>query len=111
MSYKSEIESIENDVLTVAVQGWDNGYVLWQKGLTEEVGSKDGIYFEYDDQINGGYNNVKECTVTSDGIHVVLANDQLAHFYFNKGFNKFTELKTGLEKIYHGNLHVLEFSI
>lgn len=111
MNYEHEIESIENDVLTVAVQGWDDGYVLWQKGLAKEVGSDDGIYFEYDDQINGGYNNVKECTVTSDGIHFVLTNNELAHFYFIKGFDKFAELKAGLEKIYLGNEHVLEFSI
>lgn len=111
MSYEHEIENIEDDVLTVAVQGWDDGYVLWQRGLTKDVGSEDGVYFEYDDQINGGYNNVKECTVTSDGIHIVLVNDELAHFYFNKGFDKFAELKAGLEKVYQGNEHVLEFSI
>lgn len=111
MSYEHEIESIEDDVLTVAVQGWDNGYVLWQRGLSIEVDSDDGVCFEYDDQINGDYNNVKECTVTSDGIHVVLANSELVHFYFNKGFDKFYELKAGLEKIYQGNEHVLAFSI
>jgi len=111
MIYDYEIENIENDVLTVAVQGWGGGYVMWQRGLTEEVGSEDGIYFEYDDQKNGGYNNVQECTVTSDGIHIVLTNGQLAHFYFSKGFNKYSELKTGLNNIYQGNKHVLEFSI
>ncbi len=111
MSYEHEIESIEDDVLTVAVQGWDNGYVLWQRGLSKEVGSGDGVYFEYDDQINGGYSNVKECTVASDGIRVVLTNNELAHFYFDEGFDKFAELKVGLEKIYQGNEHVLKFSI
>jgi len=111
MSYEYEIETIEGDVLSVAVQGWDNSYILWQKGLTEDVGSEDGVYFECDDQKNSGYNNVKECTVTNDGIHIVLANDTLAHFYFIKGFNKFSELKSGLENIYQGNELVLEFSI
>ncbi|MCX2778970.1 hypothetical protein [Microbulbifer thermotolerans] len=111
MSYEHGIENLEDDVLTVAVQRWDNGYMLWQRGLTKEAGSDDGVYFEYDDQTNGGYNNVKECTVTTDGIHVVLANNELAHFYFNKGFDKFAELKSGLEKIYQGNEHVLEFCI
>lgn len=37
---------------------------------------------------------MQECTVTSDGIHIVLTNGQLAHFYFIKGFNKFSELKS-----------------
>ena len=111
MSYEHEIENIENDVLTVAVQGWDDGYVLWQRGLTKESGSEDGVYFEYDDQINGGYNNIKELTVTSDGIHIVLVNNELAHFYFLKGFDKYSELKAGLQKIFQGNERVLEFSI
>lgn len=111
MSYEHENENIEDAVLTVSVQGWDDGYVLWQKGLTKDVGLEDGVYFEYDDQIIGGYNNVKECTVTSDGIHIVLANDELAHFYFDTGFDKFAELKAGLEKVYQGNEHVLEFSV
>ena len=111
MSYEHEIERIDNDVLTVAVQGWDEGYVLWQRALTKEVGSENGIYFECDDQLNGGYNTVKECTVTSDGIHIVLTNDELVHFYFTNGFDKFAELKSGLEKIYQGQDHVLEFNI
>ncbi len=111
MSYEHEIENLENDVLTVAVQGWDDGYVLWQVGLTEEAGSKDGVYFEFDDQSNGGYNNVKECSVDTDGIHIVLSNDELAHFYFAKGFDKFSELKLGLQKIYKGKEYVVEFNI
>jgi hypothetical protein len=111
MSYEYEIESIEDGILTVAVQGSDDGYVLWQMGLTEEIASDDSIYFEYDDQINGGYDKVKECTIDSDGIHIVLANDDLVHFYFTKGFDMFAELKAGLLKIYQGKEHVLEFGI
>ena len=111
MSYEEPIEILENDVLAVGVTGLDGSYVMWQKGLTEAVGSEDGIYFEIDDQSNGGYNIVKECTVTNDGIHLVLVSGKLEHFYFPPDFNKVTELQESLEKIYQGSEHVLEFSI
>ncbi|ABC31082.1 hypothetical protein HCH_04377 [Hahella chejuensis KCTC 2396] len=111
MSYQHKIVSVENDVLIVAVEGWGDGYILWQRGLTEEAGSEHGIYFECDDQFNGGFNCVEECLVTSDGIHVSLANGKLAHFYFIKGFDKFVELKSGLMQIYEGHEDVLEFTL
>lgn len=111
MSNEYEIEYIKDDVLTVAVKGWMGGYVLWRRGLSVEAGSESGIYFEYDSQKNGGYNNVHECTVTCDGIHIVLANGNLAHFYFVKGFNRFAELKSGLKTIYHGKESIVEFCI
>jgi hypothetical protein len=109
MSYEHKIESIEDDILTVVVQGYDNNYLLWQRGLTTEAGSNNGIYFEDNEQIHNGYNQVKECTITPDGIHIVLFKNQLIHFYFAKGFNQFTELQTSLEKIYQGNEDVLAF--
>jgi hypothetical protein len=111
MSYDHPIEIIENDVLVVSVVGSDGCYFMWQKGLTEEVGSEDGIYFEFDDQINGRHNQVKECKVTSDGIHVVLTNGKSEHFYFPPKFNKFQELQAGLNKIYAEQGGIIEFSI
>ncbi len=111
MSYHHPIEIIENDVLVVSVLGVDGSYFIWQKGLTEDVGSDDGIYFEFDDQINGNYNQIKECTVTNDGIHVVLANGNLEHFYFPPDFDKLQELQAGLKKIYAEQSGIVEFSI
>ncbi len=111
MSYDHPIENVENDVLVVSVVGCDGSYFMWQKGLTEEVGSDDGIYFEFDDQINGRHNQVKECTVTNDGIHVVLANGNLKHLYFPLYFDKFQELQAGLKKIYAELGDIVEFSI
>lgn len=108
MSYEDKIELLEDEVLTVCV-GTEDGYFMWQKGLTEEVGSKDGIYFEFDDQINGGFNIVKECTIDFDGMHVVLENGKLEHFHFPKDFDKYSELKSGLLKIYEEDIKVLEF--
>ncbi|MCW8875696.1 MAG: hypothetical protein OQK51_01450 [Kangiellaceae bacterium] len=111
MSYDHLIEIVENDVLLVSVLGADDSYFMWQKGLTKEVGSDDGIYFEFDDQINGGHNLVTECTVTNDGIHVVLSNGKLENFYFPPDFDKYKELKDGLNNIYAEQRGILEFSI
>jgi hypothetical protein len=102
-------EQIENDVLVVAVVDAKDSYFMWQRGLTEDVGSEDGIYFEFDDQINGGHEIMKECTIDLDGMHVVLASGKMEHFYFPPKFDKYIELKKGLLKIYEGNEHVLEF--
>ncbi len=107
MSYNKSIELIENDVLIVSIMDSRGSYFMWQRGLTKEV----GVYFEFNDQINGDYDIVKECKVTNDGIHVVLANGNLKHFYFPSDFNKFNELKTGLSKIYVAESHVLQFCI
>lgn len=111
MSYDHPIELIENDVLVVSVVDSDGNYFMWQKGVTEEVGSEDGIYFEFNDQINGSHDQVTECTVTNDGIHVVLANGKLEHFYFPPKFDKFKELRAGLNKIYAEHGGIIEFSI
>jgi len=64
MSYDYPVEIIENDVLVVSVQSLDGSYFMWQKGLTEDTGSNEGIYFEIDDQINGGHDTVEECTMS-----------------------------------------------
>ncbi|MCS6125502.1 hypothetical protein [Shewanella baltica] len=111
MSYDHPIEIVENDVLIVSVLGEDGNYFMWQKGLTEDVGSEDGIYFEFNDPINGGHDLVNECTVTNDGIHVVLANGKLAHLYFPPNFDKYKELQAGLNNLYAEQGEILEFSI
>lgn len=104
MRFDQPIEIVEDDVLIVSVLDLDGSYFMWQRGLTEEVGSEDGVYFEFDDQINGGHNIVTECTVTNDGIHVVLAKGKLEHFYFPLSFDRHKELQTGLNKIYADQL-------
>jgi hypothetical protein len=111
MSYDDPIEIVENDVLVVSLLGADGSYFMWQKGLTEEVGSNDGIYFEFNDQTNGRHNQVKECTVMNDGIHVVLSNGNLEHFYFPPNFDRLQELQAGLNKIYAEQDGIVEFSI
>ena len=111
MSYDHPIEIVENDVLVVSVLAADGSYFMWQKGLTEEVGSDDGIYFEFNDQINGGHNQVSECRVTNDGIHVVLASGKLEYLNIPPSFDKYKELQASLNKIYAEHGGILEFSI
>jgi len=111
MSYDHPIEIVENDVLVVSVVDSDGNYFMWQKGLTEEVGSEDGIYFEFNDQINGRHNQATKCTVTNSGIQVLLTNGKLEQFYFPPNFNKLQELQVGLNKIYAGHGGIVEFSI
>ncbi|MBX9899300.1 MAG: hypothetical protein K2Y28_00825 [Burkholderiaceae bacterium] len=111
MSHVDPIEIVENDVLVVVVQGEDGGYFMWQKGLTKEVGSDDGIYFEFNDQIKGSFNQVKECTITNDGIQVKLSNGNSEHFYFPPNFDKLDELKVGLNKIYAEQGGIVAFNI
>lgn len=111
MSHIDPIEIVENDVLVVVVQGADGSYFMWQKGLTKEVGSDDGIYFEFNDQIKGSFNQVKKCTVTNDGIHVILSNGNSEHFYFPSNFDKLEELQLGLNKIYADQGGIIEFNI
>jgi|GEM_PF-1419828 len=103
--------NIENDVLTVGIQASDGRYILWQKGLTTEVGSGDGIYFEYDDQVNGAYDNINECTINKAGIHLVLQNQRKFCFQFDEGFEEFLKLKDGLDEIYRGIETIRNISI
>ncbi len=111
MTYDHPIEVTENDVLVVSVIDSEGNYFMWQKGLTAEVGSEDGIYFGLSDQINGRHNQVKECTVSNDCIRVVLTSGNLVKFNFPPNFNKLQELQIGLKKIYAGQGGIIEFSI
>ena len=105
------VKIIEDDVLIVGVEGLNGGYLMWQRGLTEATGMNDGIYFEMNDQIHGGYNLVKECTVNSESVNFSLINGESVEFSFPPGFTAQLELKQGLQEIYQGAEHVLRFSI
>lgn len=111
MSYEEPIEHLENDVLTVSVFKADSNYVLWQKGLAPEAGSEDGVYFEYNDQINGGYNSISACSISAEGIEVSLSNGKGTYLRFPTGFDKLSELKAGLTKIYRDTECPVEFCI
>jgi hypothetical protein len=86
----------------------DSGeYVLWQV----ESEDQSRVYFEYDDQSNGGYDNVTQVVVMRDGIHVVLTLGKMVHYYFsmskelNASYENFVQ---GLKEVYRTTPAILE---
>ena len=95
---------IENGVLYVAASNSDSEYMIWQNEL--ESGD---VHFEYNNQINGDYNNIVKSTVMKDGIHIVLKNGETAHFYFiGLDDEQYKILLTGLKNIHKNNMEILE---
>jgi len=89
--------SIEDGLTIIGASNNEAEYCLWQI----EKGDENNIYFEFDDQVNGGYNPIKECTIMRDGMHFVLSTDKLHHFYFNSlPLDKYRELVSALESNY-----------
>ena len=101
--------TIENDVMVVGIQGAGDHYMIWQIGLTPEAGSEEGVYFEYDDQINGGYNHLVECFVSSKGILVSESDGTRHELVFPEPLASISDLQAELSKIYVGAEHVLRF--
>ena len=102
---KNSLSYFEDDIHYIAL-GNEKDYLLWQKNITEFEGD---IYFEYEDQSKGGYNIVKEATIDRDGIHLVLRDESLVHYYFEKEFDEYSLLKEALEKMYVQHRDILEF--
>ena len=90
---------------TVGVLNPDADYLLWQVNEADPG----RVYFEYNDQSNGGYDVVREATLMRDGIHIVLDSGKLIHVYFSdvteKTYCCFVE---GLQGLYRGQPEVLE---
>ena len=105
------IKTVEDDVLIVGIEGLNGSYLMWQKGLSESTGINDGVYFEMNDQIHGGYNLVKKCAMDNEGVTLSLVGGESVKFPFPPGFDAQLELKQGLREIYQGVEHVLRFSI
>ena len=72
----------KDDVMLVGASDGCGEYILWQRPTGSLERSE--IHFEWNDQVNGGYHLVQECSVGRDGVHVVLLDDQLVHFYFSE---------------------------
>jgi hypothetical protein len=97
--------SIINDgIYLVGAQNSSDDYLLWQKSINE-----DRVHFECYDQSNSGYDIVLECTLDKDGIHIVLKNQQMVHFYFvNCPTDHWENLVKGLKTIYKTHPDILE---
>ena len=95
----------EGNVTTVGVSDESQEYLLWQI----QEGDEQNIYSEYNDQNNSGYNNIKECTLMLDGIHLVMSSGELVHFYFNNLHkSEYLKLVSALEIVYSSKPGVLE---
>lgn len=94
----------EDDILFVGVYNDPDEYMLWQSSPSEGE-----IHFEWDSQVNGSYDNIQECSIDKDGIHVVLKNKKMVHFYFvdcsTKQWHLFVK---GLKKTYTNLPDVLD---
>jgi hypothetical protein len=81
------------------------GYVVWR--FDDREPSK--IYFEYDGQTNGAFNNIEELTVMHDGIHIILKSSNMLHFYFNlEGPSEYEHFVSGLQIIYKDSPNILD---
>ncbi|MDR7016524.1 hypothetical protein [Acinetobacter sp. 3657] len=99
-------ESVENRVLTVSMFLSDSEYLLWRKELDGKECSK--VYFEFNNQSNGGYNHIAEISLMRDGIHLVKSDYTLEHFYFDISFKDYNKLVRALIQIYSHNPEVID---
>ena len=97
--------NVEDGIHVVGVQNDpEKDYLLWQRAKAEK-----SIHFEWNGQANSGYDIVKECSLDRDGIHIVLSNNKLVHFYFQKCSKEDWEiLVDGLRNIYSNDSSILE---
>jgi len=95
---------LENGIHIVGAYNTEEDYVLWQKSENEHE-----INFEWNSQSNSGYDIVKECTLDRDGMHIVLKDSKMLHFYFsNCLYLEWKKLSDGLQKIYISDSDIID---
>jgi hypothetical protein len=62
----------EDRVVYTGVRAGDE-YLIFSRGLDDEEMEDWGVYLEYRDQINGGYDCIKACTLGRDRLDVDLS--------------------------------------
>src|SRR5262245_55632810 len=62
----------EDGVVYTGVRAGDE-YLIFSRGLDDEEEEDWGVYLEYRDQINGGYDCIKACTLGRDRLDVDLS--------------------------------------
>lgn len=93
----------QDGLILVGASNSDDEYLLWQRNEAES-----DIHFEWNDQSNGNYNCVTECSVDSDGVHILLKESSLVHFYFhNVSKDELGKLIEGLRDIYRSEPKIL----
>ena len=98
------ITGIQDGILLASASNGSDDYIIWQRP-ENELGE---VHFEWDDQLNSGYNIVSECTIDEDGCHLALNTGVLVHFYWNPPrHKKLEEFISKLMKIYFKNESVI----
>ena len=91
---------LNDGIYVVGASNGEEDYILWQQSENEP----DQIHFEFNSQINSGYNILRECLIDNDGCHIVLNDGQLVHFYWHPPRHpKLEKFVEGLKKIYAGS--------
>ena len=109
MSIPDQIAVEQDNVLSVGVEDGQGRHFIWQRGLGVDTGLNDGVYFEFDDQINGGYNIARKVVVSGGGIEVTLSSGETVGIRYPHGFANHQALNSALQQIYQGREDVLEF--
>ncbi len=95
----------EDRIVAIGVANGEDDYLLWQARSS----NSDEIHFEWNDQSNGGYDQVRELTIMPDGMHIVLNDGQLHHFYFNGlSADKYQRLVAALGTLHEGKQDISE---
>ena len=66
----------DSDANCIGLKNNDQNYLLWQS----EESNVDGVYFEYNDQINSGYGITKAVTIDDTGCVVTLRSGESVVF-------------------------------
>jgi hypothetical protein len=102
---------VEDEILLVGATNGPESYILWQMGLDEP----EEIHFEYDDQINGNYDNVESVRITKECVRVQLSGDQeqeIVEFPLKEVAEiEFNKLVAGLREVYRNRDDILEVMI
>jgi hypothetical protein len=100
--------SHEVDVLMVSAFNSPTSYLFWQCD-TDEVSE---VFFEYNDESNGGFNNITECLVNEVGIQISTKSSEKIDFQFSKLTSKGqARLLAGLKDIFAQDLSVLTIEV
>jgi hypothetical protein len=98
----------DSNTRTIGAANGDSDYVLWQYDLSHPA----EVYFEYDDQANGGYDIVRECHASRDGCHIVLRTGELVHIYWSPpGHPELKQFVSALRQLYRGTAGILDVCI
>lgn len=101
----------ELDVLVVCFMVASGDYVLFQQGLTEHAGLNAPPYFEFNDQLYGGYGIVKSCVVTRSQVIIKLSQPLKGITKIFVGLDElqadYQDISDQLRKIFIGDKKVL----